>query len=546
MRIYSPVAGAPLFFLAAAGAFTASAPRVVRGPYLQPAPPGAALVVWYTSSPTEGRLQWRAEGGTWVEASSGEEALLRHEVLLDRLREGLLYQYRVVGPQGPLPNLSSQTEFSFRAPSPHSVKLVAWGDSGAGTSAQKALASRLLEESPPPDFALLLGDVVYPSGAQTDYDPKFFAPYAPILARVPFYAAIGNHDYETRRGAAFLDVFSLPTNGPQGLVPETVYSFERGGALFLVHDSNLERAERVAAPWHLERVRESSARFRIAALHHSPYSSAVNSLSPALEDIRRAFPPVFSASGVDLVLGAHDHVYERTRPIGGVVYVTSGAGGASMYGRASTHDYTQIFVGEGARPSYTVVEVSGPNLTLRQQDSSGCVVDRLGLYKPVGEGDLWRIFRGTAEPPADWFHPRFHDRGWTAAAAPLGYGGADLATTLPDMSGGYVTVYARTSFALGPGDVDEIVLRVRYDDGFVAYLNGVEVARRNVPPGQSSRTPAAAHHPGDSFETFAVPASLLHTGTNVLAVEGHDAPGSNAFVLAPELTLLASEPGRCH
>jgi hypothetical protein len=472
-----------------------------------------------------------------MESSSGDEALLRHEVFLDRLREGVLYHYRLMDAGVPLATVSAQTEFTFRTENPHSVKLVSWGDSGSGTSAQDALASALLEETPFPDLVLILGDVVYPSGHQVDYDPKFFAPYAPILARIPFYAAIGNHDYETRRGAPFLDVFSLPINGPEGLVPETVYSFERGGAIFLVHDSNLERAEAIAAPWHVERVRESSARFRIAALHHSPYSSAINSVSPAADDIRKVFPPLFAATGVDLVLGAHDHTYERTRPLGGVVYVTSGAGGASMYGRASTHDYTEIFVGEGARPSYTLVEVSGPSLVLRQKDSSGCVLDRLGLYKPVGELDLWYIFRGSTEPPSDWFHPRFPDRAWTPAAAPFGYGAPDLATSLSDMRGQYRTVYARTSFALGPGRVDDVILRIRYDDGFVAYLNGVEVARRNVP--------ALSLHSGESFETFALPGSLLQVGTNVLAIEGHDTPDGRAFVLAPELTLLASEPGRC-
>jgi hypothetical protein len=524
-------------------ASAAPAPRVVRGPYLQPAPPGSALVVWYTNVATEGSLQWRAEDGSWNDAYSGSDGR-RHEVFLDRLREGHRYQYRVVDGGVPLANQFAQTEFTFRVPRPHSVKLVSWGDSGSGTSAQKALASALLEESPPPDLVLLLGDVVYPNGADAEYDPRFFAPYAPILARVPFYAAIGNHDYETRRGWAFLDVFSLPRNGPPGVVPETVYSFERGGALFLVHDSNLEGTESVAAAWHVERVRESKSRFRIAALHHSPYSSATNSETPAVKDLRETFPPLFSASGIDLVLGAHDHVYERTRPLEGVVYITSGAGGAAMYPRITTHEYTEIFVGAGARPSYTVVEVSGSNLVLSQKDSSGCVLDRLGLYKPVGEGDLWRIFPGAAEPPSDWFLPAFQDRAWTAARAPLGHDGPDPATNLPDMDG-ELTLYARTSFALGPGAVDGLVLRLRYDDGFVAYLNGVEVARRNVPSGQSSRTPASTSHSGEFFATFTVPVSLLRTGTNVLALEGHDTLDGD-LVLAPELTLVGSEPGRCY
>lgn len=237
----------------------------------------------------------------------------------------------------------------------------------------------------------------------------------------------------------------------------------------------------------------------------------------------------------------------RTRPIGGVVYVTSGAGGAALYPRVSTNDYTAVFYGAGGRHSYTTLEASGRTLSLRQTDVEGCRVDSLALDKAVAEGDPWRIFKGTAPPPPEWFAPGFQDGSWTAAAGALGYGSPDLATTLADMRGSYLTVYARSTFVLArAGDADDLMLRIRYDDGFVAYLNGVEVARRNVAVGQGPRTPASAPHSGDWFETVHLPPALLRPGSNVLAVEGHNARLEDpSFVLGPELTLLAAQPGRC-
>jgi len=47
--------------------------------------------------------------------------------------------------------------------------------------------------------------------------------------------------------------------------------------------------------------------------------------------MRELLAPFYAANGVDLVFGGHDHFYERTHPIGGVSYVTTGAGGAELY-----------------------------------------------------------------------------------------------------------------------------------------------------------------------------------------------------------------------
>jgi hypothetical protein len=112
------------------------------------------------------------------------------------------------------------------------------------------------------------------------------------------------------------------------------------------------------------------------------------------------------------------------------------------------------------------------------------------------------------------------------------------------------TVYVRMPFsAQEPQEYDLLALRVRYDDGFAAYLNGVEVARRNAPATMdysSAATASRATQDAVSFETIDISGfiSALHDGENVLAIQAlnrHFADGD--LLLAPELeatTLLGA------
>jgi hypothetical protein len=74
--------------------------------------------------------------------------------------------------------------------------------------------------------------------SDASYDSRFFEPYRTLLPAIPFYAALGNHDYEVEEGKALFDAFTLPRNGPPGLAPESSYWLERAGARMIVHDTN--------------------------------------------------------------------------------------------------------------------------------------------------------------------------------------------------------------------------------------------------------------------------------------------------------------------
>jgi PKD repeat protein len=171
--------------------------------------------------------------------------------------------------------------------------------------------------------------------------------------------------------------------------------------------------------------------------------------------------------------------------------------------------------------------------------------DRLDPMDLVPQGALWRHLGGASAPPAGWNELGFDDSTWSAGPAGFGYEDGDDATILADMQDAYVSLFVRTTFQVpDPALVKALQLRVSYDDGFVAYLNGVEIARGNVTPGQDHLSPARGSHEAGTFEPFDVTAfgTLLVAGENVLALQGHNSDiGSNDFSLHPELSVRLAD-----
>lgn len=160
----------------------------------------------------------------------------------------------------------------------------------------------------------------------------------------------------------------------------------------------------------------------------------------------------------------------------------------------------------------------------------------------VGVGETWRYWYAIAEPPAHWSAPQYSDAEWFQGDSGFGrstWGENNLLTGLERGSG---SVYFRKEFTVAdPTAVGSLTLRVDWQGGFVAYLNGREVVRRNVagPPG--SRVPfdteAGPRYAGVAEDILLTgPEATLLTGRNVLAIQVHPIQGSPVeVVLVPEL-----------
>ena len=139
-------------------------------------------------------------------------------------------------------------------------------------------------------------------------------------------------------------------------------------------------------------------------------------------------------------------------------------------------------------------------------------------------GAVWRYFVAREAPPEDWHEPAFDAMAWPSGPTNIGYGDFVHATTL-ERTGDFLTVYFRHQFEVVDMSMfASLALEVDYDDGFSAYLNGVEIARANLPPRADFLTTATSAHEGGITEFFDVSAALgdLRNGINTLAVEVHN------------------------
>lgn len=105
---------------------------------------------------------------------------------------------------------------------------------------------------------------------------------------------------------------------------------------------------------------------------------------------------------------------------------------------------------------------------------------------------------------------------------------------------GPATHYFRTSFTYsGNPAATELFLNLACDDGAVVYLNGTEIRRENMPLGSVSYgTPASSERTAVTLSgPLSVPATALHAGLNILAVEVHQSSAGSADVfMGMELT----------
>ena len=107
----------------------------------------------------------------------------------------------------------------------------------------------------------------------------------------------------------------------------------------------------------------------------------------------------------------------------------------------------------------------------------------------------WRYVLGRSEAspgdPTAWRQPSFDDSTWAIGQAPFYYDDQPTSATaytgntqLTDMRGSYTCIFLRKHFTINnPSDVQSLELASFSDDGFIAWINGREVARFNMPAG---------------------------------------------------------------
>ncbi len=163
----------------------------------------------------------------------------------------------------------------------------------------------------------------------------------------------------------------------------------------------------------------------------------------------------------------------------------------------------------------------------------------------IDRGHRWRYLEVDEEPDQGWFLSGYDDSDWDEGRSGFGRGDSDDATEIDA-----AVAYVRTELEVDAAELAELtalVLHVDFDDGFVAYLNGVEIAREAMGLADSGPPSwdALAWYRGEAKlpEGLPLPAievdpARLVAGTNTLALEVHDrAADSSDMSLVPFLSL---------
>lgn len=238
------------------------------------------------------------------------------------------------------------TDSELRFPSPFQpvpvpdAVLIGAGDIAYCGKPETEATARLLDRLE--GTVITLGDNAYPHGTPKEFTECYHPTWGRHRERT--YPSPGNHDYDTADGAPYYAYFG-PQAGPAGL---GYYTFTAGTWQVFSLNSNIPAGAGTAQfEWLKAGLAASKADCTLAYWHHSVFSSGTNGPSPRMRDVWR----LLDAAGVDVVLSAHEHLYERFAPQdvdgradpAGLRQFTVGTGGASLYDLRSRHANSEVF-----------------------------------------------------------------------------------------------------------------------------------------------------------------------------------------------------------
>ncbi len=461
--------------------FLSSAQRILVAPYLQPGNASSLnkeqkVIIWQTDSVQGNFLVQYGLGNSFQSVGKVETPKITRIELNLNNKKTFLYRAALLGLQFDAEyeyqislNGTTIADGSFLSRTKKKqVRFVAFGDCGAGTEQQAAIAYQVFLQKP--QFVLVTGDNVYSSGLEREYRRRFFPYYlskeatpekgAPLMNSIPFYMLLGNHDIyganldKFSDGLAFFYYNDLPLNAPiptltieakgseekikefkkntKGRFPNMAnYSFDQGNVHIVCLDANtyVNPLDHALIEWLTNDLKSTKADWKIVAYHHPGFSSSnihyndqwMRLLSPLIEELK-----------VDIVLTGHVHNYQRSVPLTfaptkdemgshyiiskegrlngvftldnefdgviktkpkGVIYIVTGAGGAILYDSAIsskpelwTHNPKENWAPFTTKlisniHSFTLIETNEKNLSLKQLDANGAILDEIKITK---------------------------------------------------------------------------------------------------------------------------------------------------------------------
>lgn len=390
---------------------------IQRNVYLQNPTSTSMDVVWKTDTGGDSVVKYGTAGtyGQQVIGDVGKKTIdgavgFIHHAKLTGLSPDTLYYYQI-STSGTALSPAGYQDYAFKTPpsggAPFTFAI--WGDSGDGSSSQKAVATQVLAKQP--NFAIIAGDISYggsgygsgvSASAEGSQDAVYFDMYKDTMKSAVFYPVCGNHDGNSistpngsLSGCQIVDGdHYLPGGGKMGGGVATTYSTDWGNVHLTVINTNDNITFNSANPtssspqmaWAYNDIKNSPQPWKIVVWHHNAWSAGSHS---TLTNIRDNVAVMVQEAGAHVALWGHSHSYERfsrfsqLQGIGkGPYYFTIGNGGkhtgAAACGTYSGGPTCVAASGQGSIPDsagFLYVQVNNDKMTFNYVGESGTTYD---------------------------------------------------------------------------------------------------------------------------------------------------------------------------
>jgi|GEM_PF-2018890 len=379
--------------------------ELIRKPYLQTVFADSVSILWKTTNTAKSCYVMYGQNSPTSRIDGkviNQRVNTMNEVTISGLELGQKYYYEVYTNDSLL--VSGEDYYFITSPdsTTNTFSFYAMGDIGQPKhrGGFPDITAYQIDHLPNrPDFGIGLGDILYLEGESEVADKYLFDHMALINRNIPFYPALGNHDWRSGPDKNFEQEWKLPDN-------EHYYSFSYANAYFIALDSrdgNLYEAEK-QKQWLEQTLKQAQNQYDwiFVYLHHNGKSCTYKPDYEAIIDLY----PLFTSYNVDLVLNGHAHTFERPHPYDangnvleayrnninsypeikdGFIQITTGAGG-KLHSTLNLDDgdecLNSLIASKFHKGHFSLIDIDGRKLTFKGIGSKdGKVYDEFVMDK---------------------------------------------------------------------------------------------------------------------------------------------------------------------
>ncbi len=359
-----------LFLFLILSAFPLNA-KILMTPYLQGVTTSSIYIMVATDSKNDVLVKYSKENEqktisektTFYILANEKSNVYVHRILLKKLESATTYKYEVFNGNGQ----TYAGTFTTAPKENRNFKFAVMGDCRSNPNIHAAISKEIRKQSPM--FAIYTGDLCH-DGKFNSWKNEFFVPEElALISNVPFFNAVGNHEFGTNSTAAFMQA-------PEGTNSGSKYYFSFDYSDIHIIILNSQESLKKGSPQYnfaYNDLKNSNKKWKIAAIHQPIYCSGGHGNNPALYDLAN---DIFDHFGVNLVLSGHSHFYQRN-VVNGVTFLIIAGGGAPLYSPKKAN-YT---IKTDKVYNYGIVEASPIALHVIVYDINGNIIDDFELSK---------------------------------------------------------------------------------------------------------------------------------------------------------------------